>query len=34
VLARDTGQWFHEHGGLTRANVSTPRSALKTSHCY
>jgi len=20
VLARDTGQWFHEHGGLTRAN--------------
>jgi peptidyl-dipeptidase Dcp len=20
VLARDTGQWFHEHGGLTRSN--------------
>jgi len=20
VLARDTGQWFHRHGGLTRAN--------------
>jgi peptidyl-dipeptidase Dcp len=20
VLARDTGQWFHSHGGLTRAN--------------
>ncbi len=20
VLARDTGQWFHQHGGLTRAN--------------
>jgi peptidyl-dipeptidase Dcp len=20
VLARDTGQWMHEHGGLTRAN--------------
>jgi peptidyl-dipeptidase Dcp len=20
VLARDTGQWFHNHGGLTRAN--------------
>ena len=20
VLARDTGQWFHAHGGLTRAN--------------
>jgi len=20
VLARDSGQWFHEHGGLTRAN--------------
>ena len=20
VLARDTGQWFHTHGGLTRAN--------------
>jgi peptidyl-dipeptidase Dcp len=20
VLARDTGQWFHDHGGMTRAN--------------
>jgi peptidyl-dipeptidase Dcp len=20
ILARDTGEWMHEHGGLTRAN--------------
>ena len=20
MLARDTGQWMHDHGGLTRAN--------------
>ena len=20
MLARDTGQWFHTHGGMTRAN--------------
>ena len=20
MLARDTGEWFHTHGGLTRAN--------------
>jgi len=25
VLARDTGQWFHTHGGLTRANGDTLR---------
>ncbi len=25
VLARDTGQWFHAHGGLTRANGDTLR---------
>jgi peptidyl-dipeptidase Dcp len=25
VLARDTGQWFHSHGGLTRANGDTLR---------
>jgi peptidyl-dipeptidase Dcp len=26
VLARDTGQWFHAHGGLTRANGDYLRS--------
>jgi len=26
VLARDTGQWFHEHGGLTAANGEYLRS--------
>jgi len=26
VLARDTGQWFHAHGGLTRANGQYLRS--------
>jgi peptidyl-dipeptidase Dcp len=26
VLARDTGQWFHAHGGLTRANGEYLRS--------
>jgi peptidyl-dipeptidase Dcp len=25
VLARDTGQWFHTHGGLTPANGDTLR---------
>ena len=25
VLARDTGQWFHTHGGMTRANGDTLR---------
>jgi peptidyl-dipeptidase Dcp len=25
VLARDTGQWFHSHGGLTRENGDTLR---------
>jgi len=25
VLARDTGQWMHDHGGLTRANGDTLR---------
>jgi peptidyl-dipeptidase Dcp len=25
VLARDTGKWFHTHGGLTRANGDTLR---------
>jgi len=25
VLARDTGQWFHTHGGLTRSNGDTLR---------
>lgn len=25
VLARDTGQWFHSHGGMTRANGDTLR---------
>ena len=25
MLARDTGQWFHTHGGMTRANGATLR---------
>ena len=28
VLARDTGQWLHAHGGLTRANGDTLRSKI------
>jgi peptidyl-dipeptidase Dcp len=28
VLARDTGQWFHDHGGLTRSNGDTLRSKV------
>lgn len=28
VLARDTGQWMHEHGGLTRANGECLRAKL------
>jgi peptidyl-dipeptidase Dcp len=28
VLARDTGQWFHEHGGLTRANGDVLRQKV------
>ena len=28
VLARDTGQWFHSHGGLTRANGEVFRSKV------
>jgi peptidyl-dipeptidase Dcp len=28
VLARDTGQWLHEHGGLTRANGQVLRDKL------
>jgi peptidyl-dipeptidase Dcp len=28
VLARDTGQWFHTHGGLTRANGDYLRSHI------
>jgi peptidyl-dipeptidase Dcp len=28
VLARDTGQWFHEHGGLTRANGAVLRDKV------
>jgi peptidyl-dipeptidase Dcp len=28
VLARDTGQWFHAHGGLTRANGDYLRSHI------
>jgi peptidyl-dipeptidase Dcp len=28
VLARDTGQWFHVHGGLTRANGDYLRSRV------
>ena len=28
VLARDTGQWFHTHGGMTRANGDYLRSHI------
>jgi peptidyl-dipeptidase Dcp len=28
VLARDTGQWFHAHGGLTRANGEVLRAKV------
>jgi peptidyl-dipeptidase Dcp len=28
VLARDTGQWMHEHGGLTRANGDYLRARI------
>jgi peptidyl-dipeptidase Dcp len=28
VLARDTGQWMHEHGGLTRANGDRLRNMV------
>jgi peptidyl-dipeptidase Dcp len=28
VLARDTGQWFHAHGGLTRANGAVLRAKV------
>ncbi len=28
VLARDTGAWFHEHGGLTRANGDVYRARI------
>lgn len=28
VLARDTGQWFHAHGGLTRANGEVLRDKV------
>ena len=28
VLARDTGQWFHAHGGLTRANGDVFREKI------
>jgi peptidyl-dipeptidase Dcp len=28
VLARDTGQWFHQHGGLTRANGTVLRERV------
>ena len=28
VLARDTGQWLHAHGGLTRANGDTLRAKV------
>jgi len=28
VLARDTGQWFHQHGGLTRANGDALRERV------
>jgi len=28
VLARDTGQWFHSHGGLTRANGEVLRTRV------
>jgi peptidyl-dipeptidase Dcp len=28
VLARDTGQWFHQHGGLTRVNGTVLRERV------
>ena len=28
MLARDSGQWFHQHGGLTRANGDTFRDKV------
>jgi peptidyl-dipeptidase Dcp len=28
VLARDTGQWFHTHGGMTRANGDYLRAKI------
>ena len=28
VLARDTGEWFHEHGGLSRANGDVLRAKV------
>jgi len=28
VLARDSGQWFYDHGGLTRANGDTFRAKI------
>jgi peptidyl-dipeptidase Dcp len=28
VLARDTGEWFHSHGGLTRANGDVLRAKI------
>jgi len=28
VLARDTGRWFHEHGGLSRSGGETFRAAI------
>ncbi|MGE5047618.1 MAG: M3 family metallopeptidase, partial [Deltaproteobacteria bacterium] len=28
VLARDSGQWFHQHGGMTRANGDTFRDKV------
>ncbi|MEQ1502441.1 MAG: M3 family metallopeptidase [Myxococcota bacterium] len=28
VLARDTGAWFHEHGGMSRANGDMVRAAV------
>ncbi len=28
VLARDTGQWLHQHGGLTRANGAVLRDKI------
>ena len=28
VLARDTGEWFHSHGGLSRANGDILRAKI------
>ncbi len=28
VLARDTGEWMHQHGGLTRANGEVLRDRI------